>query len=46
MIIYFNPEYHDSVVTDSPFVKIKEFNHHRLSYYIYSNEYDIEPSVN
>ena len=38
VIIYFNPEYHDSVVTDSPFVKIKEFHHHELSYYIYSNE--------
>ncbi len=38
VIIYFNPEYHDSVVTDSPFVKIREFKHHRLSYYIYSNE--------
>jgi SAM-dependent methyltransferase len=37
VIIYFNPEYHDSVVTDSPFVKIKEFNHRKLSYYIYSN---------
>ena len=38
VIIYFNPEYPDSIVTDSPFVKIKEFNHYRLSYYIYSNE--------
>ena len=37
IIIYFNPEFHDSVVTDSPFVKILEFHHHRLSYYIYSN---------
>jgi SAM-dependent methyltransferase len=36
-IIYFNPECHDAVVTDSPFVKINEFNHHELSYYIYSN---------
>lgn len=36
-IIYFNPEYHDAVITDSPFVKINEFNHHELSYYIYSN---------
>jgi SAM-dependent methyltransferase len=36
-IIYFNPEYHDAVVTESPFVKINEFNHHELSYYIYSN---------
>jgi SAM-dependent methyltransferase len=36
-IIYFNPECHDAVVTDSPFVKINEFNHHELRYYIYSN---------
>ncbi|MDD2582050.1 MAG: class I SAM-dependent methyltransferase [Desulfuromonadaceae bacterium] len=36
-IIYFNPEYHDAVVTDSPFVKTNEFNHHELRYYIYSN---------
>jgi SAM-dependent methyltransferase len=36
-IIYFNPECHDSVVTDSPFVKTDEFNHHELGYYIYSN---------
>jgi SAM-dependent methyltransferase len=36
-IIYFNPEHHESVVTDSPFVKIQEFHHHDLSYYIYSN---------
>jgi protein-L-isoaspartate O-methyltransferase len=37
VIIYFNPEHHDAVVTDSPFVKIQEFHHHQLSYYIYSN---------
>ena len=37
VIIYFNPEYHDAVVADSPFVKIQELHHHRLSYYIYSN---------
>ncbi len=37
IIIYFNPEFHDTVVADSPFVKIREFHHHRLSYYIYSN---------
>jgi hypothetical protein len=36
-IIYFNPECHDAVVTDSPFVKINEFNHHELKYYICSN---------
>ncbi|MGB9082394.1 MAG: class I SAM-dependent methyltransferase [Desulfuromonadaceae bacterium] len=36
-IIYFNPECHDAVVTDSPFVKINEFNHHELKFYIYSN---------
>jgi SAM-dependent methyltransferase len=38
VIIYFNPEYHDAVVTDSPFVKVMEFHHHELGYYIYSNE--------
>jgi len=37
VIIYFNPEFHDAVVSDSPFVKTREFNHHELSYYIYSN---------
>lgn len=37
-IIYFNPEYHYAVVTDSPFVKISELNHHELNYYIYSNQ--------
>jgi len=36
-IIYFNPECHDAVVTDSPFVKTDEFNHHELKFYIYSN---------
>jgi len=36
-IIYFNPECHDAVVTDSPFVKTNEFNHHELKFYIYSN---------
>jgi hypothetical protein len=36
-IIYFNPECHDAVVSDSPFVKITEFSHHELRYYIYSN---------
>jgi SAM-dependent methyltransferase len=38
-IIYFNPECHEAVVTDSPFVKTNEFNHHELRYYIYSNRY-------
>jgi tRNA1(Val) A37 N6-methylase TrmN6 len=37
VIIYFNPVYHDDVVTGSPFVKTNEFNHHEHSYYIYSN---------
>lgn len=36
-VIYFNPECHDAVVTGSPFVKTGEFNHHELTYYIYSN---------
>ena len=37
-IIYYNPECHDAVVTDSPFVKVNEFHHHELGFYIYSNE--------
>jgi hypothetical protein len=37
VIIYFNPEFHDSIVSDSPFVKIEEFDHHPLRYFIYSN---------
>lgn len=37
-IIYFNPEFQDAVVTNSPFVKTNEFNHHELVYYIYGNE--------
>ena len=37
VIIYFNPEYHDTVISDSSFAKVDEFNHHQLSYYIYSN---------
>ena len=36
-IIYLNPECHDAVVTDSPFVKQQEFDHPTLRYYIYSN---------
>jgi Methyltransferase domain len=38
VIIYFNPECHDAIVTDSPFVKINEFHHHELGYYVYSNK--------
>jgi protein-L-isoaspartate O-methyltransferase len=37
MIIYFNPEFHDAIVSGSPFVKTREFHHHELSFYIYSN---------
>jgi SAM-dependent methyltransferase len=37
-IIYFNPECHDAVVSDSPFVKVMEFHHHELDYYVYSNK--------
>jgi hypothetical protein len=37
VIIYFNPECHAAVVTDSPFVKVLEFHHHELGYYVYSN---------
>jgi SAM-dependent methyltransferase len=36
-IIYFNPEHHDTVITDSLFAKIDEFDHYRLRYFIYSN---------
>jgi hypothetical protein len=38
VIIYFNPEFHTAVATDSPFVKTGEFHHHELAYYIYSND--------
>ncbi len=37
VIIYFNPECHAAVVTDSPFVKTMEYHHHELGYYVYSN---------
>jgi hypothetical protein len=37
VIIYFNPECHDAVVTNSPFVKVMEFHHHELGYYVYAN---------
>ncbi len=37
VIIYFNPQYHEAVVTDSSFVKVAEFTHHPLGYSIYSN---------
>ena len=37
-IIYFNPEFHDAIITDTPFLKIKEFHHHELGYYIYTNK--------
>jgi SAM-dependent methyltransferase len=36
-IIYFNPEYHEAVVTGSPFVKVDELHHHEHAYYIYTN---------
>lgn len=36
-IIYLNPECHDAVVADSPFVQQQEFDHPTLTYYIYSN---------
>jgi len=38
-LIYCNPEFHDIVVTDSPFYKSGEFHHHqlRLPIYVYSN---------
>lgn len=37
VIIYFNPECHTAVVTDSPFAKVSEYHHHELDYYIYAN---------
>jgi len=36
VIIYFNPECHEAVVTHSPFVKVNEFHHHELGYIIYA----------
>jgi SAM-dependent methyltransferase len=38
VIIYFNPEFPDAVVADSPFVKTQQFDHHELRYFIYSNQ--------
>jgi hypothetical protein len=38
IIVYFNPEFHDAVVNGSPFVKTREFRHHELKYFIYSND--------
>lgn len=39
-LIYCNPEFHDSVVTDSPFRKTGEFHHRQLNLpiYVYSNQ--------
>jgi Methyltransferase domain len=37
VIIYFNPECHAAVVTDSPFAKVAEYHHHELGYYVYAN---------
>ncbi|MDD2852595.1 MAG: class I SAM-dependent methyltransferase [Desulfuromonadaceae bacterium] len=37
IILYFNPEYHDAVVAEPSFVKIRDFDHHELSFYVYSN---------
>ena len=37
VIIYFNPAFHDDVVADATFEKIREFHHHDLGYFIYSN---------
>jgi SAM-dependent methyltransferase len=39
-IIYCNPEFHDTVITDSPFVKLREFRHQSLGLpvYLYSNQ--------
>ncbi|HJV66340.1 MAG TPA: class I SAM-dependent methyltransferase [Geomonas sp.] len=36
-IIYFNPEFHEAVITGSPFVKVRELDHHALKYFIYTN---------
>ena len=38
VIIYFNPTFHEDVITDTPFKKIREFRHHDLRYFIYSNK--------
>jgi hypothetical protein len=43
VIIYFNPECHDAVVTGSPFVKVMEFHHHELGYYVYSTDTGLVP---
>ncbi|MBI5446641.1 MAG: class I SAM-dependent methyltransferase [Deltaproteobacteria bacterium] len=36
-IIYCNPECHDAVVLEGPFVKVKEYDLCQLKYYVYSN---------
>jgi SAM-dependent methyltransferase len=36
-ILYLNPECHDAVIADSPFMKQGEFDHPKLRYYLYSN---------
>lgn len=39
-IIYCNPEFHDTIVTDTHFEKVHEFYHHqlRLPIYVYTNK--------
>ncbi len=39
-IIYCNPEFHETVIADSPFAKVQEFRHQRLGLpiYLYSNQ--------
>ena len=37
VIIYFNPSFHDDVVAGAIFEKVREFHHHDLGYFIYSN---------
>ena len=36
-IIYFNPECHEVIVNETPFVKLKEYQQNALKYYLYSN---------
>jgi len=37
-LIYLNPEFHDIIIAESSFTKIYEFDHHKLDFYVYSNQ--------
>jgi len=37
VIIYLNPESHNTIIENSSFKKVDEYNHHVLRFYIYTN---------